>query len=89
MTVAAKIDVFLENFQTALTPPPVLFLEIKLHFFPEVTHTFFPEHTRHGNDRCSNQMKVFLKISSSINLYNYKWILPNILKVELIEYHTK
>ena len=34
---AQKIDVFLENFQTALTPPipPRPFMEITLHFFPE------------------------------------------------------
>ena len=34
-TVAPKMDVFLENFQTALIPPPRPFLEITLRFFPE------------------------------------------------------
>ena len=32
---SAKMDVFLENFQTALPPPPRPFLEITLRFFPE------------------------------------------------------
>ena len=35
VTVGAKMDVFLENFQTALAPPPRPFLEITLRFFPE------------------------------------------------------
>ena len=35
VTVHSKMDVFLENFQTALTPPPRPFLEITLRFFPE------------------------------------------------------
>ena len=37
--------------------------------------------TRLESDRCSNQMKVFLKTTK---LYNYKWIVPNILKVREI-----
>ena len=35
VTGFSKMDVFLENSQTALTPPPRPFLEITLRFFPE------------------------------------------------------
>ena len=33
-------------------------------------------YTRIEENRCTDQMKVYLGI-----MYNYKWILPNILKV--------
>merc|ERR1712004_365525 len=47
---------------------------------PLVIAIYYTKHTRHEDDQCSNQMKEFLKINSSINLYDFKWILPNILK---------
>ena len=39
------------------------------------------ENTRSEGHLCSNQMEVFLE---STTLYEYKWILPNVLKVGVI-----
>lgn len=42
---------------------------------------YYTKHTRDKNDPCTNQMKAFLTTANGCtNWYDYKWILPNILK---------
>ena len=56
-----------------------------------VIHTYkiFSEHTRDKNDPCTNQMKAFLTTANgSTNWYDYKWILPNILKVSSLPFNV-
>ena len=56
-------------------------------YFLILTKILYSEHTRDATDMCTNQMKAFLTTANGCtNWYNYKWILPNILKVTRLLY---